>query len=241
MSPKDSFWIGAKGGLLDQKHIQKMRMAVWMFMYLLRNQTGLNVGGEGIVSYGHPLTLSTISDDFKGTPQGTIRRWIVRLRRAGYIRTEEHSNRGLTFWIAKAKSKTKVPRIQHEVTPKVAKNSRAKMNGRLENSRPELSGNQHSSRDNLNGSFSQTISQFNESQGIGAFSETPTPKGFTSKNPLYYNNASIPVLSLLGKEKSIPPEKPTPSAMQIEARRRMLLRQAEQLAKKYSSKKAAAV
>jgi hypothetical protein len=56
------------------------------------------------VNYGHPLTLLQINSDFKGTPQGTLRRWIARLRRKRYIRTEDHSNKGLTSCIGKDKT-----------------------------------------------------------------------------------------------------------------------------------------
>lgn len=212
-----------------------MGVTVWMFMYLLRNQTGLNVGGEGVVNYGHPLTLMQISTDFKGTPEGTLRRWIARLRGKGYIRTEPHSNNGLTFWIAKGKSKTKVPRIRYEVALKPTKNSRAKMNGSSNNSRAELHLKEPSSRDNLHGSSSIGILQPTGTKGVAPVPEAPTPKDFTSKNLLYYNNAATPSFSLLGKEKSIPQEKPTPSAMQIEARRRILVKQAEQIKRNYPS------
>jgi hypothetical protein len=91
-----------------------MGSAVWLFLYLLRNQTGLNAAGEGVVNYGHPLTLEEVGAEFKGIPERTIRNWAGRLRREGYVRTENHSNRGLSFWIAKAKPKTRNVKITAE-------------------------------------------------------------------------------------------------------------------------------
>jgi hypothetical protein len=222
LSPKDSFWIGAKGGLLDAKHIRAMGPSVWMFLYLLRGQTDIASNGEGIFQYGHPIKLEQVSYDLNGVRVRTIRKWIARLRREGYIRTEEHSNHGLTFWIAKAKDKTKKPRTAHKVTNKLAaqparesKELAAQSGREFENSRP----------------FSDLDSpQPIENSKFAA----PIPKDFIPKNLSYYNNADISPFSFLGKKKSMPREQ---SQKEQDARRRMLLRQAEQLASKYASRK----
>jgi hypothetical protein len=163
---KELFWIGLKGGLLDAKHVDRMGMSVWLFAYLILRQTALNQAGEGIVSYGRPLTLERISSDMKGVPKGTIRRWIARLRRERYIRTEEHSNRGLTFWIFKGKSKTKVPRIQYEVASKLTKNSRAKMSGSSNNSRAELRPEAPILRDDMHGSSPNSSLQTSDTKSV---------------------------------------------------------------------------
>lgn len=111
---KENFWIGAKGGLIDLKHYLKMRESVWLFLYLLRNQTSLNQAGEGVVNYGHPLRIRDIAADMKGIPERTVERWLGRLKREGYIRTENHSNQGITFWIAKGKAKTRKVKVTRE-------------------------------------------------------------------------------------------------------------------------------
>src|SRR5258708_24874275 len=125
---KENFWIGAKGGLLDLKHYLKMRESVWLFLYLLRNQTSLNQDGEGVVNYGHPLRLEDIATDFKGIAARTIRRWLNRLKAEGYIRTELHSQQGVTFWIAKGKAKTRKVKVtddsQANVRPMSGQTSR---------------------------------------------------------------------------------------------------------------------
>ena len=111
---KENFWIGAKGGLLDMKHVDAMKDAVWFFLYLIRGQTGINQAGEGIFLYGWPVTREQISDDFNGLSFETLKRWVGILRDGGYIRTEFHSNHETTFWIAKAKCKTRKMRISTE-------------------------------------------------------------------------------------------------------------------------------
>ena len=237
MRPKDTFWIGAKGGLLEDKHIRAMGPSVWMFLYLLRGQTGLNKFGEGVFHYGHPTTLKQVSNDLNGTPVATIRRWVARLKRHHYIRVEPHSHHGITIWISKGKSKTRVARLQTQVTPKVrtktGQTSRAKVNGKSETSRAEMNANEISSRHDSNANVSGVASQPEESKEFGAFSEPPTPKGSTSENLFNYNKAFESSISLLGKEKSIPQAK-TPQ--EIDATRRKLLIQAEEIKRKYPSK-----
>lgn len=120
---KENFWIGAKGGLLDQKHVKAMGDSVWLFLYLLRGQTGRNEFGEGVFEYGRTLTLSDISSDFGGTSERTLARWVKRLRKAAYIQTEIHARKGITFWIAKAKDKTKQPRVTTKVRTKSARSA----------------------------------------------------------------------------------------------------------------------
>ena len=109
---KEDFWIGAKGGLIEWKHYKRMCNAVWLFLHLLRCQTALSSLGEGVVYYGHTITLDFIRRETRGIPVRTLKDWVIRLREQGYIRTEDHGCRGLVFWIANAKHKTKKQTIQ---------------------------------------------------------------------------------------------------------------------------------
>jgi hypothetical protein len=234
MRPKDVFWIGAKGGLLEHKHIRAMGPSVWMFLYLLRGQTGLNPAGEGLFNYGNPITFEKVSDELNGTPVPTIRRWVARLKKYGYIRVQRHSRYGITIWISKGKSKTRRYRFYSEVEPRVratrtVQTSGAEMNWESETSSAKMSAKDTNSRHDFNASADELFVQSEESSRVAEFSEIPTPKGFISKNLLNYNKALKSSLSLLGKEKSVYREKPTPSKQQIEARRRMLLKQAKQI------------
>lgn len=244
MSPKESFWLGLKGGLLDAKHVTRMGMSIWLFGYLTRSQTALNANGEGVVNYGHALKLERISLEMKGVPKATIRRWIARLRREKYIRTEGHSNRGMTFWIAKGKNKTKTRRIHHDIGAKSAKNSvenlGAKMNGSLENSRTELHESTANSREILHGSYFEAPRQSDQSQRVAALSEAPTSEGFITKDLSYYNkaaaakNAAVSSLSCLVKKKSFPR---TTSTQELDARRRFLVKQGEEIRAKYGAQR----
>lgn len=166
-------------------------------MYLLRNQTGLNATGEGITNYGHPLTFEEIGAEFKGIPERTIRKWAARLRREGYVRTENHSNRGLIFWIAKAKPKTRKVKITAEeagfmfaAAERVRQNSRPSRDARSKNSRPRWDASSTDSRPDMDASSIEETSQQFAAIAVGGACETPTPKGSTSENLSYYNTAS---------------------------------------------------
>jgi ribosomal protein L14 len=104
MHPKQVFWIGAKGGLCEEKHYRCMRDSVWLFLWLLLRQTGVNEIGEGVVNYGHPITRMQIQDD-TGYHERRLEDWIDLLRRTGYIRTESRNKEGLIFFVKNAKDK----------------------------------------------------------------------------------------------------------------------------------------
>jgi hypothetical protein len=234
---KENFWIGAKGGLLDAKHILKMGQSVWLFMYLLRNQTALNPAGEGIANYGHPLTFDFIGADLKGIPARTVRKWAARLKLQGYIRAESHGPQGVIFWIAKGKAKTRKVKVTEEETRAMLE-SRPKRDAIIFESRPIGDAIQPESRPIHAANQDEDISQPLVAVAVAAVSETPTPKGFTSESPSYYNkdapakNAGLPIPSFkeVMKDKS-PPR--TPSQADLDARRRELLRQAERIQREH--------
>lgn len=244
---KENLWIGAKGGLLDVKHVEKMGNAVWLYLYLLRNQTGLNAAGEGIANYGHPLTLEKIGAEFKGMPARTIRKWTARLRREGYVRTENHSNRGLSFWIAKGKPKTRKVKITAEVARSmlagedVRQNSRPNRDASSKNSRPSWDAPSTAFRPDMGASSIEEAPQSLASVAVAGVSETPTPKGSTSENLSYYNkdarakNARSPVPSFreVLKDKSVPRQS---NHAELDERRRELLSQGERIKRDYPAK-----
>lgn len=172
---KENFWIGAKGGLIDLKHYLKMRESVWLFLYLLRNQTSLNQAGEGVVNYGHPLRIRDIAADMKGIPERTVERWLGRLKREGYIRTENHSNQGITFWIAKGKAKTRKVKVTREHAVGIL-NIPPQMAESFENIPPNLA-------ESLPISPPQIVKESEQAVENAALA-IPTPKGFISENLL---------------------------------------------------------
>jgi hypothetical protein len=233
---KENFWIGAKGGLLDLKHINAMKDAVWFFLYLIRGQTGINPAGEGIFQYGRPVTKEQISDDFNGLSFETLKRWISILKAGRYIRTEFHSNHGTTFWIAKAKNKTRKMRISTEE----ARELHAKLHPNSCVNPPVSLGNSCGAppleSENSSGDRAEETLQSIERQALAA----PIPKDFISKSLSNYNKdaaaqaaAGIPsLLSETARQLQTPRQK---SARELDERRRQLLFQAERIKRDYQS------
>jgi hypothetical protein len=235
---KENFWIGAKGGLIDAKHWLKMGNAVWLFLYLLREQTALNTSGEGIANYGHPKTVADISADMKGIPVRTIERWIETLRDEGYIRTETHGQKGLIFWIAKAKNKTKKVKVKADdalamrshTPPKTAEKkipSPTNVAEKESSPPPQMT-------ENLDDIFSQIFSGKRLSEQI----KTPIPKGFISESLPYYNTASAAQtaasLNVLFEKEAKKLQTPRrKSSTELDERRRQLLFQAERIKRDY--------
>lgn len=109
MKPKEGYWIGAKGGLLAEKHYRTMRDSVWLFLYFLLRQTTVNDAGEGVVLYGNSLTREKIAAD-TGWSERNIKDWTARLIRTGYVRAVRSGVYGCIFFVCKAKSKVKNPK-----------------------------------------------------------------------------------------------------------------------------------
>lgn len=233
---KEAFWIGAKGGLLDQKHIKAMGDAVWLFLYFLRGQTGINEWSEGIFEYGHPITLGKISSDFGGTSRETIKRWLAVLKGGDYIRSEFHSNHGTIFWIAKAKDKTKKPRVTasvHRKSTHVHANSSGKPARSVENSSGEVPPEFLNSSGESPQSRETNLVQSSDNQVFAEIAGDSIPKGSIPKNPFYYNtHAASPNISSLLMEtarKLQPQEKP----LCLEERQRQLQEQSKAILAKY--------
>src|SRR5271156_3411290 len=194
---KEDFWIGAKGGLIEWKHYKRMGKAVWLFLHLLRCQTALNPSGEGVVYYGHPITLESIRRETKGFPVRTLKEWVIRLRQQGYVRTQDHGCRGLGFWVLNAKHKTRKATIHYVKAPGVRKAIRGfgLVSVPIE---------------------TEKYPQANETSRVAAESDSPISKGFIPKNLPNYNTAaaaqsaaSYPSLLRTSKVKTVQQQRPT--------------------------------
>lgn len=229
-SPKENFWIGAKGGLLDRKHLDAMGEAVWLFLYLLMRQTQVSEVGEGVVLYGNPLTRSFIAKDAGGWPDRRIKDWTARLIKRGYIRAIRSGNDGMIFFIRKAKSKAKNPKpntlyfpvqckpggvtqmqVGRKTVPPESEVGRKTVLSGTEN-RPTCADNSH------------------VSQSDAAFPTTLISKSLSNHNKDAAAKTAAVSLSCLAKEKSIPRGK---SQRELDERRRFLLGQGEEMARKY--------
>lgn len=222
-SRKEHFWIGVKGGLLDRKHLDAMGEAVWLFLYFVLRQTGINDAGEGVVLYGNPLSRKSIAKDTGGWPERRIKDWTARLIRAGYIRAVRSGNDGMIFFVRKAKSKSKNPKPSTLYFPVQCKEVGRK------NVRPE---NQDGRETVLSGTEKRPTWADNS---LAAQSDAHFPTTLTSKSLSNYNNTAAAKtaavsLSSLAKDKSIPRAK---SQRELDERRRLLLRQSEQIKARY--------
>lgn len=92
---------GIRGGLWEDEHFQRMGPAVWLFGWLVHRQTRER-HGVGLVLAGSPLTYEMISQD-TGMAVRTLKRWMARLGRCGYIRVKHTLYKRMIIQIIKAK------------------------------------------------------------------------------------------------------------------------------------------
>lgn len=92
---------GIRGGLWEEQHFQGMGPAVWLFGWLIHRQTRER-DGVGLVLAGSPLTYCIISQD-TGIAERTLKRWMARLARAGYVQVTHTAHKRMIIRIAKAK------------------------------------------------------------------------------------------------------------------------------------------
>lgn len=74
--------IGIQSGLLDPRHIERMKKAVWMYLWCVRCQTQRD-GGKWVLG-GMPLTYDEMARR-SGFSARNIRYWLNRLRAHGYV------------------------------------------------------------------------------------------------------------------------------------------------------------
>ena len=96
-NPRHSFFlsgkslnIGARGGLVDEKHRSRMGDSIWLFLWCLHRQTTQN-GTTGLVLSGHAVTYQMIELD-TGIKSRTLRRWMARLKKHGYLEVTRAEN-----------------------------------------------------------------------------------------------------------------------------------------------------
>src|SRR5690554_4892102 len=89
--------VGLQDGLLEQKHMDAIGSAVWLFMWLVRRQTK-----DGKVLGGKPLAYADFSEHFPGVHRITYNKWLKRLEAYGYI-SLIRTPRGYSVSVAKNK------------------------------------------------------------------------------------------------------------------------------------------
>jgi len=94
--------IGARGGLLDWKHVVQMDRSVFLFLWAVLRQTGRNKEGAGVVNYGKPLTLRQIADEMRA-PYTTIKKWMTRQERNGYLSRRSFPDKSFALLVCNEK------------------------------------------------------------------------------------------------------------------------------------------
>lgn len=124
------FGIWVKNDLLEPKHVVGMGEAVWLYLWLLDKMTSVNENGIGKVLGNQPVTFELVQSEL-GLTVRTYRRWVDKLRDAGYIQTLR-TPRGLIITVTKAQkvygkrsaksgtSNSDRPQTAHHEVPKVA-------------------------------------------------------------------------------------------------------------------------
>lgn len=78
---KPSYAIGAKNGLLDQKHLNALGQALWLYLWFLDKQ----VKDTDLVLGGKPITYQMFSESFPDVPRRTYGLWLDKVKAGGYI------------------------------------------------------------------------------------------------------------------------------------------------------------
>lgn len=92
---------GIRGGLWEDEHFQRMGPSVWLFGWLVHRQTRER-DGIGLVLGGSALTYEIISQDTGIAPR-TLKRWMARLVRTGYVSVTHTAHKRMVIRISKAK------------------------------------------------------------------------------------------------------------------------------------------
>lgn len=94
------FGIEIKNNLLEPKHIDKMGVSVWLYMWFIDKITFINEKGLGIVLGGKPIIYEEVFEEL-GIAERTYSRWLQLLKKNGYILITR-TPKGLTIKVTKA-------------------------------------------------------------------------------------------------------------------------------------------
>lgn len=94
------FGIYVKNDLLDPKHANNIKNAIWLYLWLLDKMTSITEDGVGKVLGGKPITYEEFNKEVP-TSLANYRRYVKRLRDYGYINTVRTPT-GLVITINKA-------------------------------------------------------------------------------------------------------------------------------------------
>ncbi len=129
MNPNNDFHIGARNGLLEQKHFDQLGSAIWLYLWFIDKQpkdTNKVLGGK-------PITYQMFAQQFPKIPRITYVRWLAVVENGGYIELLR-TPRGYVVTITKPKkwdskyntkkstsSQSDVSKVQHHNKSDVSK------------------------------------------------------------------------------------------------------------------------
>jgi DNA-binding Lrp family transcriptional regulator len=90
--------IGIHDGILEQKHVDAMGTAIFLYLWCVRHQTK----HSGLVWGGAPVTYGKINEKL-GQPERTLKRWMKKLVDAGYIELTYLNYKAMRLRILKSK------------------------------------------------------------------------------------------------------------------------------------------
>jgi hypothetical protein len=204
-------YTGVVAGLIDGRHHKRLGPARMLFEWCIMRQTGQGINPasgkeEGVVCRGAVVTYAEIAEEMN-SPRGSVREWMARLINEKYVRTER-DRRGLRIFVRNPK-KFRVSEVQH--------------------SKPIVSA----------GSPAGSVSEVQHSKGIHPVENKDTSEKLLRNDltkllritTLLRQRKPLPSLSCLAKEKSIPRAK---TERELDERRRLLLKQSEEIQAKYA-------
>jgi hypothetical protein len=204
-----SFYIGVRAGLIDAKHYRKMGSSIWLFLWCVHRQTA-NVGERGVVARGDPVTYDQIHAETK-LPIRMLRKWMETLRNEGYISTERCS-KGVKIRVLRQKKSKE--RVTQEGQSRVTQEGQSQ---------------------DLKGSITEPQVPQNQVSDPTPFQDAQE----SFKAILLRPGANAPAESIieLSRERKLPFEKL--SVRDLDERRRFLLRQAEEIRRRYPTERSA--
>lgn len=229
--------VGARGGLIDEKHRKAMGEAVFLFMWCLLRQTGQH-DGWGIVLYGKTVTYDFIHGE-TGFAFRTLQRWMAILVGAGYLHVE-HVQRGMVIRIAKAKKWGGDTTVT--ASGKTVKNTKKRVSCLATSgdpASPHLATHSTKSGDPEVSAESQSA---HKTADIGKVLDPNVQELLLKVNSTKLRHdagaSGAPTFSTLVKNTELPGKKPLTST-QTDERRRLLLAQAAKIKRDYPSARTA--
>lgn len=108
---KPSYSIGAKNGLLEQKHLDILGPAIWLYLWFIDKQPK----DSDKVLGGKPITYEQFAESYPKVPRRTYFAWLERIRAGGYVELTR-TPRGSVIIINKPKKwhKSDVQKMAHQ-------------------------------------------------------------------------------------------------------------------------------